>query len=151
VEIAIDDPARPDVSALLAEHLAEMHATSPPGSVHALDLSGLLAPEVTFWTARRGGLLLGCGALRELAPDHGEIKSMRTAAGARGSGVATAMVRHLLAEATARGYTRVSLETGSQDHFEPARRLYRRHGFSPCGPFGDYVDDPSSVFLSRVL
>ena len=151
MEIAIDDPARPDVRALLAEHLADMHATSPAESVHALDVAGLLVPEVTFWTARAAGALLGCGALKELGSDHGEVKSMRTADAARGKGVATAILRHLLAEAAARGYTRVSLETGSQEFFEPARRLYLRHGFTLCGPFGDYLPDPNSTFLTREL
>jgi putative acetyltransferase len=151
MEIAIDDPARPDVRALLAEHLADMHATSPAESVHALDVAGLLVLEVTFWTARAAGALLGCGALKELDPDHGEVKSMRTADAARGTGVATAILRHLLDEAATRGYTRVSLETGSQEFFEPARRLYVRHGFAECGPFGDYSPDPNSVFLTRAL
>lgn len=151
MEIAIDDPGRPDVVALLAEHLSDMHAISPIGSVHALDVSGLLAPEVTFWTLRRDGELLGCGALKELAPDHGEVKSMRTATAARGAGVATALLRHLLDQARGRGYARVSLETGSHDFFEPAHRLYVRHGFARCGPFGDYVADPNSVFFTRTL
>ena len=151
MEIAIDDPARPDVRELLTEHLAEMHATSPPESVHALDVAGLLLPGITFWTVRREGDLLGCGALKELDPDHGEIKSMRTASSARGAGVATAMLRHLLEQATARGYSRVSLETGSQEFFAPARRLYERHGFTPCGPFDDYADDPNSAFFTRRL
>jgi len=151
MEIAIDDPARPDVVDLLAEHLADMHAISPIGSVHALDVSGLLAPEVTFWTLRRDGELLGCGALKELAPDHGEVKSMRTATRARGAGIATALLRHLLDQALGRGYTRVSLETGSHDFFAPAHRLYARHGFTRCGPFGDYAADPNSVFFTRTL
>jgi putative acetyltransferase len=151
MEIEIDDPARDDVVALLAEHLADMHATSPAESVHALDVAGLLAPEITLWTARRDGHLLGCGALKELAPDHAEVKSMRTATSARGTGVATAILRHLLDRAAGRGCTRVSLETGSQDFFEPARRLYARHGFTRCGPFGDYVEDPHSVFFTLVL
>jgi putative acetyltransferase len=149
MEIAIDDPARRDVRALLADHLADMHATSPAESVHALDVAGLLVPEVTFWTARADGTLLGCGALKQIEADHGEVKSMRTAGSARGAGVATAILRHLLAVAAQRGYTRVSLETGCQDFFEPARRLYERHGFAPCGPFGAYVDDPNSAFFTR--
>jgi putative acetyltransferase len=151
MEIAIDDPARPDVRALLDEHLADMHATSPAESVHALDVAGLLVPEVTFWTARDRGALLGCGALKDLGADHGEVKSMRTAPSARGTGVATAILRHLLDQAALRGYTRVSLETGSQDFFAPARRLYVRHGFGECGPFGDYVLDPHSRFFTREL
>lgn len=151
MDIAIDDPARADVLALLAEHLADMHATSPPESVHALDVDALRVPAVTFWTARRDGVLLGCAALKELEPDHGEVKSMRTATAARGAGVATALLRHVVAEAEDRGYARLSLETGSQDFFAPARRLYARHGFTECGPFADYVLDPHSVFFSRAL
>ncbi|MGY2876727.1 putative acetyltransferase [Marmoricola sp. URHA0025 HA25] len=151
MQIAIDDPMRPDVVSLLAEHLADMHATSPAESVHALDVAGLLSPDITFWTVRRDGVLLGSGALKELDTGHGEVKSMRTTTAARGSGVATAMLRHLLETATGRGYTRVSLETGSQEFFEPARRLYARHGFTPCGPFGDYVDDPHSAFFTLAL
>jgi putative acetyltransferase len=151
IEIAVDDPARADVVALLAEHLADMHATSPAESVHALDVTGLQVPTVTFWTARRDGALLGCAALKELEPGHGEVKSMRTATAARGAGVATALLGHLLDEARGRGYTRLSLETGSQDFFAPARRLYERHGFIECGPFADYVLDPHSVFFSRSL
>ena len=149
--IAVDDPARGEVVALLADHLADMHATSPAESVHALDVSGLLDPAVTFWTARRDGAVLGCAALKELSRDHGEVKSMRTTAAARGVGIGTALVRHVIDEARARGYARLSLETGSQDFFAPARRLYARHGFLECGPFGDYRLDPHSVFFTREL
>jgi len=151
IEIAVDDPARDDVVQLLTDHLADMHATSPPESVHALDVEALVVPAITFWTARRDGALLGCAALKELDATHGEVKSMRTASAARGSGVATALLRRVLDEARRRGYARVSLETGSQDFFAPARRLYTRHGFAECGPFGDYVLDPHSVFFTREL
>lgn len=164
VNIAPDSPAREDVRRLLDEHLADMFATSPAESVHALDHSALLAPSVTFWTARDDdGALLGCGALSELAadggvpadgavhPGHGEIKSMRTAAAARGRGVASALLTEIVAEARRRRYTRVSLETGTQDFFAPARRLYARHGFAECGPFGSYVLDPNSTFMTLEL
>jgi putative acetyltransferase len=156
VNIATDSPARDDVRRLLDEHLADMFATSPAESVHALDHSALLAPTVTFWTARDDdGALLGCGALSELDPGseprHGEIKSMRTAGQARGRGVASELLTAVLAEARRRGYSRVSLETGSQDYFAPARRLYARHGFAECGPFGSYVLDPNSVFMTLEL
>jgi putative acetyltransferase len=157
VQIAIDSPARDDVRRLLDEHLTDMFATSPAESVHALDHSALLAPAITFWTARDDdGTLLGCGALSRLdAPDHtgphGEIKSMRTAAHARGRGVASALLDEVLAEARRREYTRVSLETGPQDYFAPARRLYARHGFTECGPFGSYTLDPYSVFMTLEL
>ncbi|WP_229051841.1 GNAT family N-acetyltransferase [Aeromicrobium sp. Leaf350] len=142
---------RDDVVALLAEHLAEMRATSPAESVHALPLEALSAPEVAFWTVREGDRLLGCGALKDLGHQHAEIKSMRTSGTARGRGIGQAMVRHLLGEARRRGFARVSLETGTQDHFAPARRLYERHGFVEVGPFGEYRLDPSSIFYALEL
>jgi putative acetyltransferase len=161
VNISPEPPTRDDVRRLLDEHLTDMFATSPPESVHALDHSALLAPSVTFWTARDDdGTLLGCGALSELDPGaepregeprEGEIKSMRTTAHARGKGVATALLGAVLAEAGRREYTRVSLETGTQDFFAPARRLYARHGFVKCGPFGSYTLDPNSVFMTLDL
>ena len=151
IRIAVDDPARDDVVRLLADHLADMHATSPPESVHALDVDALQVAAVTFWTARSDGTLLGCAALKQLEPGHGEVKSMRTAAASRGAGVATALLLHLMDEARTRGWSRLSLETGSQDFFAPARRLYTRHGFTECGPFGGYVLDPHSRFFTRVL
>ena len=151
MRIEIDDLSGTDVAELLAEHLTDMYATSPACSVHALDLDALRAPSVTVWTARRDGALLGCGALKELGRRHGELKSMRTAAAARGQGVGSAVLQHLLAVARERGYARVSLETGSQPFFEPAHRLYARHGFVACEPFGDYVPDPSSVFMTLEL
>jgi putative acetyltransferase len=139
------------VQALLAEHLQNMHSISPRESVHALDLDGLRRPDITFWTVWAGDELLGCGALRELEPGHGEVKSMRTAQAHRRRGVARAMLVHILAEAQARGYRRLSLETGSQAAFEPARRLYASHGFVACEAFGDYRPDPNSVFMTREL
>jgi putative acetyltransferase len=165
VKIAIDSPVRDDVRRLLDEHLTDMFATSPAESVHALDHSALLAPAITFWTARDDdGTLLGCGALSRLDapgdPDHtgpgqdgphGEIKSMRTAAHARGRGVASALLGEVLAEAHRRGYTRISLETGPQDYFAAARRLYARQGFTECGPFGSYTLDAHSVFMTLEL
>ena len=149
--IRVDDLAGPEIRALLEEHLADMHAISPPGSVHALDLDGLRRPDITFWTAWSGAALLGCGALKELSPDHGEIKSMRTARAHRRSGVARTMLAHIVAEARRRGYERLSLETGSVAAFAPARALYERFGFGYCGPFAGYVDDPNSVFMTRGL
>ncbi len=149
--IAVDDPLRADVRRLLEEHLSEMRAISPPESVHALDPADLTPAGVTFWSAREDTRLLACGAVKELAADHGELKSMRTARSARGRGVASGLLQHLLAECRARGYARVSLETGSQEAFAPARRLYARHGFAECGPFGDYRTDPHSVFMTLPL
>lgn len=152
MKVAVEDPATPDVVVLLDEHLADMHATSPPESVHALDLDRLRVPSVTFWTARGDdGVLLGCGALKEHDPGLGEIKSMRTTAAARGRGVAAAVLAVIVQTARDRGYARVSLETGAEDYFAPARRLYARHGFVPTGPFADYVPDPNSTFFTLAL
>ena len=151
IRIATDDPARPDVHQLLSEHLADMFATSPAESVHALDHSALSHESITFWTAREDGVLLGCGALKLLSAGHAEIKSMRTTASARGRGVATLMLEHIVAEAARLGYERVSLETGTEDYFAPARRLYARHGFTECPPFGDYTLDPNSVFMELTV
>lgn len=149
--IGPDAPGRADVLDLLAGHLADMYATSPPDSVHALDPAALAGPGISFWTAREDSRLLGCAALKHLAPDEAEIKSMRTAGPARGRGVATALLRHLLAVARTSGYRRLYLETGSQDFFAPARRLYERHGFTVCPPFADYQPDPHSVFMTLEL
>lgn len=149
--VAVGDPDQADVRALLEEHLRDMYATSPAESVHALDLAALSNSSITFWTARAGGRLLGCGALKQLDDQHGEIKSMRTAADARGRGVAAAVLGAILGEAVRRGYAHLSLETGTEDLFAPARSLYRRHGFTECPPFGEYVEDPHSVFLTRAL
>ena len=149
--IKVDDLSGPEVRALLEEHLHHMHSVSPPESVHALDLEGLRRPEVTFWTAWEGGELVGCGALKELDARHGEIKSMRTAAAHLRRGVAARLLEHVLEEAARRGYARLSLETGSQPDFEPARQLYARFGFTYCEPFADYVEDPNSVFMTLEL
>ena len=139
------------VQQLLVEHLADMYATSPAESVHALDLDALRAPGMGFWSAWEDGVALGCGALKTLNESDVELKSMRTSAAARGKGVGTTMLLHLLDEARRRGATRVLLETGPQDFFAPARRLYERHGFSVRGPFADYVEDPYSCFYELTL
>jgi putative acetyltransferase len=149
--IGHDTPEREDVRQLLGEHLADMYASSPPESVHALDPAALAGPGVSFWTAREDSRLLGCAALKHLAPGEAEIKSMRTAAAARGRGVASALLRHLLAEARTGGYRRLFLDTGSQEFFAPARRLYERHGFEDCPPFAGYELDPNSVFMTLQL
>jgi putative acetyltransferase len=151
MEIRSDDLSHPAIHALLREHLANMALHSPPESIHALDLEALRKPDITFWSAWSGTDLLGCGALKELDVFHGEIKSMRTANTHRRQGVAAAMLVHLIDVATHRGYTRLSLETGSMAAFAPARAMYARFGFVPCGPFAGYVDDPNSVFMTRVL
>jgi putative acetyltransferase len=151
MDIRIDDLRGPDIAALLQVHLDEMHLHSPPESVHALDLDRLRRPEVTFWTVWDAGELLGCGALKALDATHGEIKSMRTAARHLRKGVAAALMRHILQEARRRGYRRLSLETGAPEAFRPARALYAGLGFVECGPFGDYVEDPYSVFMTMQL
>jgi putative acetyltransferase len=151
MHIRVDDLAGPEIRALLAEHLSSMHQLSPPESVHALPLAALRVPGITFWTAWSGAELLGCGALKELDPAHGEIKSMRTVSTHRRKGVARALLRHIIAEARGRAYARLSLETGSMADFDPARRLYESFGFTYCSPFADYKEDPNSVFLTRVL
>ena len=142
---------RPEVIALLREHLQGMAELSPPDSVHALGLDALKHPQISFWSAWDDEELLGCGALKQLDAAHGEIKSMRTAGAHRRRGVAVAMLEHILAEAARREYRRLSLETGSMDGFGPARNLYARYGFDYCGPFADYRDDPNSVFMSKAL
>lgn len=151
MDIRLDDLTGPEIRDLLEEHLRNMRRISPPESVHALDLDGLRRPAVTFWTAWDGPRLLGCGALKALDAAHGEIKSMRTAEAHRGKGVAKAVLAHIEAEARRRGYTRLSLETGVQPPFHPAHRLYERGGFTRCGPFEGYTDDPNSVFMTKVL
>jgi putative acetyltransferase len=149
--IAADDPLHPDVRALLAAHLAFARRHSPPEDVHALDTTGLAVGDVAFFSARNDGVLLGVGALRELDPAHGELKSMHTAEAARGRGVGRALVAHLIGEARSRGYQRVSLETGTMAAFEPARALYRSMGFAVCQPFNGYWESPSSVCMTLEL
>ncbi|WP_062206137.1 GNAT family N-acetyltransferase [Demequina salsinemoris] len=150
MRIAPEDPATPDIVALLEEHLSDMHDTSPAESVHALDVERLRRPGITFLAARDdAGVLLGVGALAELDPSHGEIKSMRTAGAARGRGVAGAVLSALLDAARERGLARVSLETGTHEFFAAAHRLYERAGFAPTGPFADYTEDPHSRYFTR--
>lgn len=148
IVIREDDLRGPEIAALLEAHLGLMRATSPPESVHALDLEALRAPAVTFWSVWEEEQLLGCGALKEIDAGHGEIKSMHTAEGARGKGVARGLVQHILDEARRRAYRRLSLETGSPEVFLPARKLYEGFGFRLCGPFGDYAYDPFSVYMT---
>ena len=152
MQIRRDDLTGPEIRALLEEHLRNMHELSPPESVHALDLDKLRRPDISFWTAWSDeGELLGCGALRELSPRHGEIKSMRTPQAARRRGAGRAMLEHIIAEARSRNYERLSLETGAEPAFAPAQRLYESAGFRTCAPFGDYREDPHSVFMTRLL
>jgi putative acetyltransferase len=151
MDIRLDDLSGPEIKALLEDHLREMYEITPPESVHALDLEGLRTPGVFFYTAWSAGELVGCGALKELDSRHAEIKSMRTARAHRGRGIARAVLAHLIEEARRRSYSRLSLETGSQKEFAPARALYAGFGFTLCAPFADYVEDPNSVFMTRTL
>ena len=156
--IRLDDLSDPRIAAFMQEHLRDMRATSPPESVHALDMDQLRRPDIRFWTAwlpddtePAPGRLVGTGALKHLSDEHAELKSMRSAEGLRGLGVGRAILEHVLGQAVDLGYQRVSLETGSQPFFEPAHQLYRRYGFADCDPFGSYGPDPNSRFMTREL
>jgi putative acetyltransferase len=151
MEIRLDDLRGAEIIELLREHLRCMERVSPPESRHALNLDGLRKPDITFWSVWDGVELAGCGALKELDQQHGEIKSMRTAYAYQRKGVASRMLRHIIGEARQRGYGRLSLETGSMEYFQPARRLYAGFGFERCGPFGPYREDPNSVFMTMEL
>ena len=142
---------RDDVRALLAQHFAEMRAGSPPSACHVLPVEGLRDPRIRFFTVREDGLLLGCGALKRIGADHGEVKSMRTADAALGRGVGRAMLHHLVATARAMGMTRLSLETGSSAQFAAANRLYESEGFERCGPFGDYAATSFTRFFTKAI
>ena len=151
MKIELDDLTRPQIHALLNEHLQNMYELSPPESVHALDLDKLRQPGITFWSAWDGPVLLGCGALKELNATHAEVKSMRTPQALRRRGAGRALLAHIVDVAKMRGYARLSLETGSQPAFRPAQQLYESFGFTRCGPFEGYVDDPNSVFMTLRL
>lgn len=151
VDIRLDSITNPAIEALLSAHLQSMRAYSPPERIHALSKAGLADPSVTLWGAWSGGELLGCGALKALDETYGEIKSMRTADAHLRRRVAEALLRRIIREAEARGYSRLSLETGANVALLPAQKLYGKFGFESCGPFGSYVPDPYSVFMSKVL
>ncbi|MBP3964054.1 GNAT family N-acetyltransferase [Paenibacillus lignilyticus] len=151
MEIRIDDLTGAQIIALIEEHVQNMAEQSPEESMHALDLDGLKQPDITFWSAWDGEELLGCGAIKELDAGHGEIKSMRTSERHLRKGVAKRLLEHMIAEAKKRGYTRLSLETGSLESYNPAKRLYTNLGFEECEPFADYVVDPYSVFMTKAL
>ncbi len=144
----LDHPA---VIALLQSHLQAAALHSPAASIHALDLDALRSPEITFWSAWDHDELMGCGALKVLDAEHGEVKSMRTAAAYLRRGVAAALLQQIIDEARRRSFRQLSLETGSADAYIPARQLYAKFGFVPCGPFADYVEDPYSLFMTRTL
>ena len=149
--VARGDLSDARIVALLGQHVGRARAETAPGSAHALDLDALRGPDIHFFAAWDDTTLLGVGALRRLSPVHGEIKSMHTVEAARRRGVGGTILARLLEEARSQGLMRVSLETGSWDYFEPARRFYRRHGFIECPPFGDYRPDPNSVFMTLQL
>ena len=151
MHIEVDDLSRPAIHNLLDEHLRNMRALSPPESVHALDLEKLRHPDITFWSAWDGELLLGCGALKQLDASAGEVKSMRTPEALRGRGAGRALLAHIIGVAKSRGYSTLSLETGSTLEFVPAQKLYESVGFVRCGPFGDYAFDPFSVYMTLPL
>ena len=151
LQIRLDDLRDPRIEQFMEEHLQDMRATSPPESVHALDMARLRQPDIRFWTAwlpdeaaPAPGRLVGTGALKHLEDGHAELKSMRTAASVRGQGVGRAVLEHILGQAVDLGYQRISLETGTQPFFEPAHQLYLRYGFTDCAPFGSYLLDSHS-------
>ena len=151
MRIELDDLSRPQVLALIEEHLQNMHELSPPDKVFAFDASKLKAPGVSFWTAWNGELLLGCAALKELSSTEGEIKSMRTPSGQRRTGAGRALLNHIIEVARSRAYKVLYLETGSHPAFLAAQTLYRSAGFKPCGPFGSYRENVNSVFMNLFL
>lgn len=151
MQIRLDDLQGPEIARLLQTHLENSRTLSPPESDHALDLESLRSAQITFWTAWDGASLLGCGALKELDPTHGEIKSMHTAEKHRRRGVAARLLAHIISEARSRSYRRLSLETGSVDGYAAARALYARFGFVDAGPFADYVLDPYSSYMTLDL
>jgi putative acetyltransferase len=151
MRIEVDDLSRPAIHKLLSEHLANMHELSPPEHVFALDLSKLKSADITFWTVWEDELLLGCGALKELTPTHGEIKSMRTPARLRGRGAGRAVLYRIIETARQRGYSLLSLETGTHPAFFAAQQLYQSAGFQASGPFADYQEDPHSLFMELRL
>jgi putative acetyltransferase len=149
--ITLDDLSDPQVVALLEGHLAQMREVSQPESVHALDVQALRAPGITFWAARDGAEVVGCVALKRLDAEHVELKSMRTLPSRLRQGIAGQLLRHAVNQARAAGYRSISLETGTEDFFEPARTLYARYGFLPTEPFADYTHDPNSTYLTLKL
>ena len=151
MRIVPGDFGDPRVIALLRMHLERARAETAAGSAHALDVTALQSADISFWTIWDNDVLLGCGALKRLAADHGEVKSMHTLEAERRKGIGSAMLQHIVAAARAQAMSRLSLETGSWGYFGPAQALYRKHGFVDCAPFGDYVADPNSVFMSLDL
>lgn len=147
MRIQSDDLTGTEIAALLQEHLNDMNAVSPPESKHALDLTGLKASDISFWTIWQQQQLAGCVALKQLNSTQGEIKSMRSATAFRGQGIGKLLLQYVVSEAKKRGYQQLYLETGAMDYFAPARALYKGFGFERCAPFASYKEDPNSVFM----
>lgn len=149
--IARENPLGPDLTLLMARHTADMHADTPPDSIHMMDASQLATPQVAFYVMRLDDRPIGMGAFKRLDPGHAEIKSMHILLEYRGQGLSRQMLDHLTSEAAKAGMTRLSLETGAQARFRPAHNLYMRAGFVACGPFDPYVDDANSIYMSRTV
>ena len=144
-------PTAPELALLMARHTADMHADTPPESIHMMDASALDQPHIAFFVLREAGRPVGRGAFKRIDAAHAEIKSMHVLAEMRGRGLSRRMLDHLVDEAKATGYRRLSLETGVQPTFIAARALYAKAGFTECPPFEGYWDDPNSVFMTRAL
>lgn len=151
MKIKIDDLSSGEVISLLEEHLSDMYATSPPECVHALDVQALKSPEITFFSTWIDSALAACVGIKRLSSLEVELKSMRTSHAFRGKGVASKQLEHVLNFAREQGYKRINLETGTQDYFKPARNLYKKFGFTDCGPFSSYKLNPNSHFMTRYL
>lgn len=151
VTIGKEDPRNPELGHMMQRHYDAMHADTPPGSNHMLGADGLWSPQIDFYVLRDNGTAIGMGALKRLDATHAEIKSMHVLAEVRGRGLARQLVVHLLDEARAQGIVQISLETGAQASFQPARTLYQAFGFNECAPFGSYAPDPNSTFMTRML
>ena len=149
--VVVDDLSGPEIAAFLEEHVRQMRAITPLESKYALDLDSLRRPEITFWSVLASGTIVGCGALKRLDPGHAEIKSMRTAPARRGGGVASLLLTHMITEARRLGYRRLSLETGTDEFFRPARGLYEKFGFAYCDPFADYGPSAYNTFMTKTL
>ncbi len=151
MDIRVGDLKNKNIISLLEEHHKDMLRHSPIESIHALDLTALQAPKITFWSLWIDNELAGIGALKEINAEHGEIKSMRTSTNFLRKGIAKKLLIHIIEQANLRSYKRLSLETGTKDVFLPAQQLYRQFGFSECAPFDNYKEDPYSMFMTKIL
>jgi putative acetyltransferase len=149
--IAPESPLTPDLKLLMERHTQAMHAQTPPESIHMMDASKLAAPGIWFFVMRDEGEAIGMGAVKRIDDTHAEIKSMRILAERRGQGLSRQMLDHLVDHALSQGFLRLSLETGSQPGFAPARGLYAKAGFAECGPFEGYTLDPNSIYMTRMI